>query len=108
MPFKVKDMILVDFKPEKKPNFNLIGRIKVQVLILLSVLATVLVVAQLIFAAGLATDGAKLAAIEEELSRLEAQNAALRVEIAKVSSLATLSGKARELGFEKPQQVITP
>lgn len=101
-------MILIDFKPEKKGNFNLLGRIKVQVLILLSVLALALVVAQLIFAAGLATDGAKFASIEEELTWLEAQNSSLRVEIAKASSLSTLSEKARDLGFEKPQQVITP
>lgn len=101
-------MLTVDFKPEKKRNFNLLGRIKVQVLILLSVLALALVVAQLIFAAGLATDGVKFAHVEEELARLEAQNSSLRVEIAKASSLSTLSEKARDLGFEKPQKVITP
>lgn len=101
-------MILVDFKPEKKQTLNLLGRIKVQVLVMLSVLALALVAAQLIFAAGLATDGAKFAGIEEELARLEAQNSSLRVEIAKASSLSTLSEKAKELGFEKPQQVITP
>lgn len=101
-------MILVDFKPEKKQTLSLLGRIKVQVLVILSVLALSLVAAQLIFAADLATDGAKFAGIEEELARLEAQNSSLRVEIAKVSSLSTLSEKAKELGFEKPQRVITP
>lgn len=101
-------MIIVDFKPEKKQTLSLLGRIKVQVLMILSVLALSLVAAQLIFAADLATDGAKFAAVEEELARLEAQNSSLRVEIAKASSLSTLSEKAKELGFEKPQRVITP
>lgn len=101
-------MILVDFKPEKKQNFNLIGRIKVQILVILSVLALSLVAAQLILAASLATDGAKFASIEKELARLEAENTTLRVEIAKISSLSALSLKAHELGFEKPQRVITP
>lgn len=101
-------MITIDFKPEKKQTFNLIGRIKVQVLVMLSVLALSLVAAQLIFAASLATDGAKLATVEEELARLEAENTTLKVEIARRASLTALSEKARELGFEKPQKVITP
>ena len=62
----------------------------------------------LVFANGLATDGQKIAKVEEEIQNLESENTILRVEIAKKSSLVSLSKKAAEDGFKKPSLVITP
>lgn len=101
-------MQLVDFKPQTKESFNLIGKIKIRVLVILALLTALLVAAQLLFAANLATDGQKFAQVEQDLQKLEAENTALRVEIAKLSALGSLSKIARDLGFDKPQQVITP
>lgn len=101
-------MIRADFKPQRKENFNLIGKIKLQVIIFLSVVAGFLILTQLIFAAHLATDGQKLSQIEQEIKKLESQNTSLKIEVAKESSLSNLSKKAGDLGFKKPQQVITP
>lgn len=101
-------MLLVDFKPQKKDDFNLIGKIKIQVVIFLSLVAGLLILTQFIFAADLATDGQNLSQTESEIKKFKSENATLRVEIAKDSSLTALSKKAEELGFKKPQQVITP
>ena len=46
--------------------------------------------------------------VEEEIQNLESENTILRVEIAKKSSLVSLSKKAAEDGFKKPSLVITP
>ena len=97
-----------DFKIKKKDNFNLIGKSKVKVLVIIGLLVSASFFAQLVFANNLATDGEKLAKIHEEIKKLEAENTTLKVEIAQESSLNTLSEKAQKLGFAKPSQVITP
>lgn len=101
-------MILVDIKPQQKTTFSLIGKVKLRVVIFLVAIATILVATQLIFAASLATGGQNLSGIETEIKLLESQNSQLKIEIAKESSLSGLSQKAQELGFKKPQKVITP
>jgi cell division protein FtsL len=98
-----------DFKIEKKENnFNLIGRIRLQILVTAAVMATALFFTQLVFANKLATDGEKLSQIEKKINALEEENGTLRLNITKESSLATISKKASNLGFEKPSQVIVP
>jgi len=92
-----------DFKIKKKRNFNLIGRIKVQVLLASAILVISLFFVQLVFANSLATDGEKLAQIDQEIQKLEAENTTLKVKIAQESSLVTLSQKAKDAGFQKPQ-----
>ena len=102
-------MIITDFKIKKEhSNFNLIGKIKVKVLVTATVLATTLIFAQLVFANNLATDGHKLSNVSDQITRLERENTTLKAQIAQASSLVSLSKKAQELGFEKPTKVITP
>lgn len=91
-----------DFKPVKnKKSFNLIGKIKVKIVLVVATLVVSLMTTQLVFANGLATTGLELSEIENEINRLEVKNRVLKVEIAKESSLATLSLKANDLGFKK-------
>ncbi len=73
-----------------------------------ALLLTSLFVTQLVFAANLSTDGQKLAKIEEEIARRESENANLKTEIARQSSLASLSQKAKALGFTDAPKIITP
>ena len=77
-------------------------------MVVISSAATLLFFTQLVFANGLATDGQKIAQVEEEIQNLESENTILRVEIARKSSLVSLSKKAAEDGFKKPSLVITP
>lgn len=100
-------MLKPDFRGTKKEDYNLIGRIKVKVLVTVGLVAAVLFMGQLIFSNKLATDGKKLAEIEAEVQRLEQNNNILKTEIAKESSFATISKKAYELGFKKPSKIIT-
>ena len=98
-----------DFKiHKKKRDFNLIGKIKVQVLIIMAVATVLVLSAQLVFAATLATNGQKVSQIEQQIKRLEEENTDLKVQIAQESSLATLATKAKKLGFSQPSKVITP
>ena len=97
-----------DFKFKKKNNFNLFGKIKVQVLLAAAVSVMALFFAQLVFANSLATDGVKLAQIETEIKKLESENSLVRGRIAQISSLRALSAKALDLGFEAPQSIIVP
>lgn len=98
-----------DFKIEQKENtFNLIGKIRVKVLVVTAVAATALIFVQLVFANNLATDGHKLSNVNDEIARLERENTNLKAQIAQQSSLVSLSKKAQELGFEKPAKVIIP
>lgn len=97
-----------DFKYQKKRSYDLIGKIRVKVLVVAAIALVVLFFAQLVLAANLATDGQKLAAIGQEIRRLEAENTTLVTEIAQLSSLTNLSQKAASLGFVKPTKVITP
>jgi cell division protein FtsL len=101
-----------DFKTyrisKKENNFNLVGKIKVKLLVTSSFIVFVLLFAQLVFANNLATEGEKIAGVEQEIQRLEAENTSLKVEIAKSSSLTNLSEKAKKLGYQKPSEIIVP
>ena len=97
-----------DYKIEKKESFNVFGRIRVKILFIAAFFAVALFFGQLVFANKLATDGEKLAEIESQIKNLKGENANLKVEIAKQSSLAAISKKAQNLGFSKPSEVIIP
>ena len=97
-----------DYKIQKKNNFNLIGKIKVRVIVIIGSLVAFSFFAQLVFANNIATDGQKLAQIQNEIKKLESENTTLKVKIAQESSLATLTQKAQELNFRRPSKIITP
>lgn len=98
-----------DFKIIQKRNNNVkSGGVKLKLLITIASAVSILFFTQLVFANNLATDGYKLSQIEEEIQNFEASNTSLKLEIAKNSSLSTLSYKALQLGFDKPMQVVTP
>lgn len=99
-----------DFKRSRsnENSFNLLGKVKVKILIVFSIVLFATVTAQLVFAASLATDGQKLSQIYEEMEKLEEENTRLKVEIAQNSSLVNLSQEAAKTGFQKPDKVITP
>ena len=102
-------MLISDFKTNKtKENYNLIGKIKVKLLIILATITALILTTQLVFAASLATDGEKLSQIEQEINKLEQENTTLKVKIADESSLKTLSQKAEQLGFIEPSKIINP
>ena len=102
-------MQIRDFKTRRnQQNFNLIGKIKVKVLIILATTVALILTTQLVFAASLATDGEKLSQTEQEIRSLEKENTTLKVKIANESSLKTLSQKAEQLGFKKPSEIIAP
>ena len=88
------------FNYRAKQDFNLIGKIRVQVLIILAVVTALILFAQLVFAATLATHGQKVSQVEQEIQKLEAENTSLRVQISQESSLTKLSEKAKQLGFK--------
>ena len=97
-----------DFKKRQDREKKHTGGVKVKLMVVISSAATLLFFTQLVFANGLATDGQKIAKVEEEIQNLESENTILKVEIAKKSSLVSLSKKAAEDGFKKPSLVITP
>ena len=97
-----------DFKNRQNQEKKHTGGVKVKLMVVISAASTLLFFTQLVFANGLATDGQKIAEIEEEIQKLGSENTTLRVEIAKKSSLSSLSKKASEDGFIKPSLVITP
>ena len=97
-----------DFRNRQNKEKKHTGGVKVKLMVVISAAASLLFFTQLVFANGLATDGQKIAQVEEEIQKLESENTILRVEIAKKSSLSTLSQKAQEQGFKKPSLVITP
>lgn len=102
-------MLIADFKPKpKERTFNLIGKVKVHVVIFLSSAAVLLIAIQLVFAASLATDGQKISQIEDEIKRFESENSSLRIQIAKHSSLTNLAQRAQDLGFKSPSRIIIP
>lgn len=94
-------------KKQKENSFNLVGKIKVKILVICAFIVVSLFFAQLVFANNLAVDGQKLSEIEDQIAKLEEDNTTLRAEIAKESSLSTLSQRAREMGFEKPSKLTT-
>ncbi len=98
-----------DFKiVNNKNSFNLIGKIKVKIVLAVAILVVSLFFTQLVFANGLSTSGLKLAEIEAQVKKLEAENQALRNRIAEESSLTSLSFKAQELGFKDLQKSQAP
>lgn len=102
-------MVPCDFQLIKKEENNLnLGKIKVRLLVTVTIASIGLILTQLVFAGTLATDGARLAQTEAEIERLEAENTTLQVKIAKEASLISLSQKAEDLGFTKPSKVIVP
>jgi len=100
-------MSIRDFKVAKRqPNYNLIGRVKVQLLVVLATFVIGLFFAQLVFANNLATDGQKLADIQKQIADLKAQNMTLKTQIAQASSFISLSKKAADMGFVSPKDPI--
>ncbi len=97
-----------DFKTKKKESYNLIGKVKVKLLVGIGFVVLALFFAQMVFANKLATDGQKLSQTEEEIKKLEEINSTLKINIAKESSIVSISKKAESLGFEKPSTVIIP
>lgn len=88
-----------DFKLETKKESHLFGKIKMGMIFILCIATALIVGVQLVFATSLATDGAKLAQIEAEIKRMEAQNTSLRARIAQESALNNLVKKAPQMGF---------
>lgn len=105
---RLKEINMIrDFKVVKKqPEYNLIGKIRVRLLVVLATFVFGLFFAQLVFANNLATDGQKLGEIQKQIENLNAQNMTLKVQIAQVSSFQTLSKKAQDLGFVDPKDPI--
>lgn len=102
-------MVPCDFQLIKKEENNLnLGKIKVRLLVTVTIASIGLILTQLVFANNLATDGQRLAQIEAEIKRFEAENTTLKVKIAKEASLASLSKKAQDFGFVRPSKVIVP
>lgn len=95
-----------NIKPDRHQTLTLVGRIKVKLLVAISLVVLSLFFSQLVLASNLAVDGQKLSEIEEEIETLEAENTTLKVEISKQSSLFQLSKKAQEQGFGQPSQII--
>lgn len=95
---------VADYKVKNNNNqtFNLKGKVKVRLVVIFTCLITTLFTAQLVFANSLATDGQKLAQIQNQIKTIEAENMNLKVKIASGSSLTNLSKKAEELGFRRP------
>lgn len=85
-----------------------LGKVKIKILLLLTIVLASLLSAQLVFATNLSTDGQTLTSVEKQIESQETENLNLRSKIAKVSSLANLSKKAQKLGFETPEKIITP
>ncbi|MDO8487580.1 MAG: hypothetical protein Q7S45_04750 [Candidatus Curtissbacteria bacterium] len=89
-------------------DWGSIGKIKLRVLITFSILLTCLFLTQLVFAANLSTDGQKLAIAQEAIAKYESENADIRAQIARQSSLTNLSQKAEALGFSANPKIINP
>jgi len=85
-----------------------LGKVKIKILLLLTLALAGLLSAQLVFAANLSTDGQTLTSVEREIGNQETKNLDLRWKIAEVSSLTNLSQKAQKLGFVTPEKIITP
>lgn len=84
------------------------GKVKIRLLIVSSLALSVLFATQLVFAANLSTDGQKLTKVEESKERYESENADLKAQIARESSLTNLSQKSGQLGFTASPKIITP
>lgn len=85
-----------------------LGKVKIKILLLLTIILTGLLSAQLVFATNLSTDGQKLTSVEKQIDSQETESLNLRSKIAEVSSLTSLSQKAQKMGFATPEKIITP
>ncbi|OGD97175.1 hypothetical protein A3A49_02205 [Candidatus Curtissbacteria bacterium RIFCSPLOWO2_01_FULL_38_11b] len=90
----------------KKNSNNLIGKIRVKLLVVFALVIFTLFTAQIVFASNLAVDGQKKSKVDEQIKVLEAQNTILKIEIAKESSLTSLVKKAKDLGFKNPEDIL--
>lgn len=98
---------MYDFRAVKKqPSYNLIGKVRVRILVVLTTLVFSLIFAQLVFANNLATDGQKLAEVQKQIADLKDQNMTLKVQIAQASSFQVLAKKASDMGFVSPKDPI--
>lgn len=99
-----------DFIPKKEnKKLRFFGKARLQILIFVGVITMIaLVFGQLVFANNLATDGEKLAKIEDQIQKLQDENTSLRMQIARETSLANLSKIAQKEGFSRPSKVIRP
>jgi len=95
-----------DYKKNINNKTNYDGKIKVKLVLFIGITVTFLIFTQLVYAGNLAVDGQRLADIEEHIKILEDDNITLKVDIAKETSLATLSQKAQKLGYQKPEKII--
>lgn len=84
------------------------GKVKIKILLLITIVVAGLLSAQLVFASNLSTDGQTLSSVENQIQTQETESLNLRAKIAQVSSLQKLSQDAQKLGFETPEKVITP
>lgn len=89
-------------------DWGVVGKVKIRVLVIAALLLTSLFATQLVFAASLSTGGQRLAKIEEEIAMRQSENANLKTEIARQSSLSNLSQKAKALGFTDTPKIIAP
>jgi len=99
-----------DFLPKKEnKKLRFFGKAKLQIVIYVGVFTMLaLIFGQLVFANNLATDGEKLANIEDEIQKLQYENTSLRMQIAKETSLAYLSQVAQKEGFSRPAKIVRP
>lgn len=110
MPFRVTMLPISDFnyKIDKKEKPKFFGKVKLKILVFFAVSLSLLLISQLVFASNLASDGQRMQEFAQELEKFETENQTLKAEIAKVSSLNTLSQKAGKLGLNKPAELLTP
>lgn len=92
----------------KNEKIDLIGKVKLKILVFFAVILTLLFGAQIVFAGNLSSDGKKLHEINTEAHKLESENLNLKSKIAQISSLTNLSQKASTLGFSKPSKILNP
>lgn len=98
-----------DFIPKENKKLRFFGKAKLQILVYVGIFTLIaLVFGQLVFANNLATDGEKLANIEDQIQKLQDENTSLRVRIAKETSLVNLSKIAQDEGFSRPAKIVRP
>ena len=99
-----------DFIPKKEnKKLRFFGKARVQILVSVGAITILaLIFGQLVFANNLATDGEKLAKIEDQIQKLQDENTGLRMQIARETSLTNLSKVAQEEGFSRPAKIVRP
>jgi hypothetical protein len=78
-----------------------------KIIVSLSTIATLLLVANIVYSCLLVTDGKMMKTTENEIEHLRDQELSLSHEIASASSLLVISEKAKNLGFSAPATVVT-